>query len=389
MEPQGDVVNNICAEPNSNSVPTFSGVSSQTEIKVEKVQHTWTVKNFSHCYQEYLENFVYLQRGDEQLTWSIKIYPKGNGENNKDFVFLCLNRVVNSNAKSAKIGFKSQFKLRTAENKDIEMRIHPNPSHSDYVSYIKRDVLFPQILPRDLIIVNVEIDVAVETITTTAEPIMFESTNCEQQLVEDYQRMFRDNMLTDFLIRVGNREIRTHKAILAARSPVFEAMLKHADTEESKTGILNITDMDYDVIHEMIYYIYCGRCQKDISDVATDLLIAADKYRLEELKTHCEKFLVENLTIENACTLLILGDLYMAPRLRQRAVQYILQRPKNVTHTPGWENIIKQHPDLITDIFNQFDKQSSTGVSSSVTTISGASLDIPGVPGGAPPPTGL
>lgn len=184
----GNSGNEMC----SNGVPAL-GVSSQTEIKVEKVQHTWTVKNFSHCYQEYLENFVYLQRGDEQLTWSIKIYPKGNGENNKDFVFLCLNRVINNNVKAGKIGFKSQFKLRTAENKDIEvnfldeefkklinefqMRIHPNPSHSDYVSYIKRDVLFPQIMPRDMIIVNVEIDVAVETITTTNEPIQVSFKN--------------------------------------------------------------------------------------------------------------------------------------------------------------------------------------------------------------------
>lgn len=64
------------------------------------------------------------------------------------------------------------FILRTSEMKEIEMRIHPNPSHSDYVSYIKRDVLFPQILPNDSIIVNVEIDVAVETVTTTLEDIM-------------------------------------------------------------------------------------------------------------------------------------------------------------------------------------------------------------------------
>lgn len=55
--------------------------------------------------------------------------------------------------------------------KEIEMRIHPNPSHSDYVSYIKRDVLFPQILPNDSIIVNVEIDVAVETVTTTVDDL--------------------------------------------------------------------------------------------------------------------------------------------------------------------------------------------------------------------------
>lgn len=49
------------------------------------------------------------------------------------------------------------------------MRVHPNPSHSDYVSYIKRDVLFPQIQPADSITVFVEIDVAVETITTSVD----------------------------------------------------------------------------------------------------------------------------------------------------------------------------------------------------------------------------
>lgn len=78
---------------------------------LQHVKHSWTVKNFSHCYQEYLENFVHLHRGEDTLTWSIKIYPKGNGENNKDFVFLCLNRVVsNTNApcKNGKIGFKSR-----------------------------------------------------------------------------------------------------------------------------------------------------------------------------------------------------------------------------------------------------------------------------------------
>lgn len=48
------------------------------------------------------------------------------------------------------------------------MRVHPNPSHSDYVCYVKRDVLFPQILPADLIQVTVEIEVAVETVTTSA-----------------------------------------------------------------------------------------------------------------------------------------------------------------------------------------------------------------------------
>ena len=55
--------------------------------QIKYLKHNWTVKNFSHCYQEYLENYVNLPNSD--LTWSIKIYPKGNGENNK--VILTIN----------------------------------------------------------------------------------------------------------------------------------------------------------------------------------------------------------------------------------------------------------------------------------------------------------
>ncbi|KAL3998449.1 Protein maternal effect lethal 26 [Acanthocheilonema viteae] len=344
-----------------STMASHSSNSSQTEIKVEHVKHSWTVKNFSHCYQEYLENFVHLHRGEDTLTWSIKIYPKGNGENNKDFVFLCLNRVVsNTNApcKNGKIGFKSRFILRTSEMKEIEMRIHPNPSHSDYVSYIKRDVLFPQILPNDSIIVNVEIDVAVETVTTTLEEML--TSNSEQQLTEDYLKMLKDNVLTDFTIKVSEREIRVHRAILAARSPVFAAMLRHEDTNEAKTGVMVIEDLEYDTVTEMLNFIYCGRCLRDVNEFAfaSDLLIAADKYRLEELKSHCEKALIQALTFENVCELLIISDIYSAPRLRHRAVEFIIQHPRNITSTPGWDNVVKQHHDLVTDIVRHFDKSS-------------------------------
>ena len=68
--------------------------------------------------------------------------------------------------------FRSRFFLKNSEGKDIEMRVHPNPSHSDYVSYIKRDVLFPQIQPADSITVLVEIDVAVDTYLNFAMYLM-------------------------------------------------------------------------------------------------------------------------------------------------------------------------------------------------------------------------
>jgi hypothetical protein len=47
---------------------------------------------------------------------------------------------------------------------------------------------------------------------------------------------------------VDGKDIPCHKSILAARSPVFSAMLDHPDTHESKTGVLCIEDVEYMVL---------------------------------------------------------------------------------------------------------------------------------------------
>lgn len=56
----------------------------------------------------------------------------------------------------------------------------------------------------------------------------------EKQLSEDCLRLLTDRIMTDFTIMVGEHEIPVHKIILAARSPVFAAMLNHEDTSEFK-----------------------------------------------------------------------------------------------------------------------------------------------------------
>lgn len=352
----------IPADMDTGTLMAIGPHSSQTEIKVEKVTHNWTVKNFSHCYQEYLENYVYLNRQDETLQWSVKIYPKGNGENNKDFVFLCLNRVIPSSQqqnsstvtnKFGKVGFKSRFVMKTAENKEIEMRVHPNPSHSDYVSYIKRDVLFPQILPQDIIIVLVEIDVAVETVTTSSEEGIT-VPDSDGQLIQDYQKLLRDNLYSDFIIKVGAREIKVHRAILAARSSVFAAMLAH-DTEEAKNNYMEIKDLEFDVVLEMLSFIYSGRCPR-LSELGAELLIAADKYSLADLKLHCEKALMGALSIDNSCEFLILSDIHSASKLREKAVEFILAHSFTITNTQGWGMMLQEHPALVTEVVQNFNR---------------------------------
>lgn len=60
-----------------------------------------------------------------------------------------------------------------------------------------------------------------------------------------------------------------------ARSPVFAAMFEH-EMEERKQNRVAITDVDHEVLREMLRFIYTGRAA-NLERMADDLLAAADK----------------------------------------------------------------------------------------------------------------
>lgn len=63
----------------------------------------------------------------------------------------------------------------------------------------------------------------------------------------------------------------------AARSPVFAAMFEH-EMEERKQNRVAITDVDHEVLKEMLRFIYTGKAP-NLEKMADDLLAAADKVR--------------------------------------------------------------------------------------------------------------
>lgn len=63
--------------------------------------------------------------------------------------------------------------------------------------------------------------------------------------------------------------------IIIARSPVFAAMFEH-EMEERKQNRVAISDVDHDVLKEMLRFIYTGKAP-NLEKMADDLLAAADK----------------------------------------------------------------------------------------------------------------
>lgn len=63
-----------------------------------------------------------------------------------------------------------------------------------------------------------------------------------------------------------------------ARSPVFAAMFEH-EMEERKQNRVAITDVDHEVLKEMLRFIYTGKAP-NLEKMADDLLAAADKVNI-------------------------------------------------------------------------------------------------------------
>lgn len=59
---------------------------------------------------------------------------------------------------------------------------------------------------------------------------------------------------------------------------MFAAMFEH-EMEERKHNRVEITDVDHEVLREMLRFIYTGRAA-NLEKMADDLLAAADKVRL-------------------------------------------------------------------------------------------------------------
>jgi speckle-type POZ protein len=85
---------------------------------------------------------------------------------------------------------------------------------------------------------------------------------------------------------------------------------------------VEITDVDNEVLKEMLRFIYTGK-STNLDKMADDLLAAADKYALDRLKVMCEEALCTSLSVENAADVLILADLHSADQLKAQAIDFI------------------------------------------------------------------
>ncbi|CAI4231479.1 unnamed protein product [Auanema sp. JU1783] len=333
-----------------------------TQVKVIKFNYMWTINNFSFCREEMgevLKSSTFSAGANDKLKWCLRINPKGLDEESRDYLSLYLLLVqCNKNEVRAKFKF-SILNAKREETKAMEsQRAYRFVQGKDwgFKKFIRRDFLLDEtngLLPDDRLSIFCEVSVVAETINVTGQTsaAQFKVPSC--RLSEDLAILFENRTFSDCTLVAAKSQpeqtFHVHKAILAARSPVFHAMFEHKMSEYVKNEV-TIDDVEPEVLKEMINYMYTGNSQ-NVEQMAQHLIAAADKYQLDRLKVMCEQSLCSALTADNACVTLVLADLYNAEQLRNHAINYINVNATDVMNSDGWKDLVKEHPPLLAEVF--------------------------------------
>lgn len=223
----------------------------------------------------------------ERIKWCLQVYPKGLSVSKENMVWIGLKNLSNIQVETG-----GQFYILIKHTKEIK-------------KWNLKTCLFKQgdMCGRDFIHLSSLMDSNLQLLVPGDITIGFrlEISNIIKQKscfrtteVDDFEEIVNSQKFYDLtIISADGKRFYVHKGILASRSNVFKATF---DEMEKTQKFLVIEDFSYKVLLEMLRFIYCGKVN-EINPSVSELMYAAEKYCIEDLKILCEET-ITNLKAE-------------------------------------------------------------------------------------------
>ncbi|KAJ8669866.1 hypothetical protein QAD02_001125 [Eretmocerus hayati] len=308
----------------------------EVERRPAESEHSWTwiVKKCSSHLNSPVGTKIespYFTIGNYSLRFLW--YPGGFDASTQEYVGVQLKnqRFFNVTIKfSIHLGYDTikMFKM-TKCNKNLDPITGSNPSFGDF-RLVKREILLDQVLQLS----NDEL-----MIKCVIHGLDIPESHSRFQLLDNYEKFVDNEKLSDVKIvvgkKLGKKIIHAHKLVLANGSDVFAAMFEH-DMTENEEGIVNIDDIDYDVMLEIVRYLYTGKIER-IFHKTKELVVAADKYGLMDLKTLCGKYLCMDLSPSNIFEYIKFADRFNIIDLKNSSESYFIFHGKEIVKLPDFD----------------------------------------------------
>jgi len=328
-----------------------------------KAEKKWEFLNYALIWPTHEENQdtfnspPFHAEGDESVKWSLRFRPYGRkGDDGKDTSLALV--LQQSSESRAKINAKFTLTIRHEEkNETLSHHTDGMLSHVfirgsligyGYLSFSRKT----EILNCNALSIICKLEYAHTTTTTSnVHHTLSLPTNEKEDssLTKDLGQLLSTNEGSNICFVINGQEIKAHKLIISARSPVFAAMFT-SGMKENLVNRVDIEDVSPDVFQALLHFIYTD--QVDFAEVdAKDLLIAANKYLLPLLKFQCQESLSQSLTKENCTEMLMLADVHNAVYLKKSATRLIRVHHKEIMKTDNWKNLKESSPELAVHVF--------------------------------------
>ncbi|OVA12341.1 BTB/POZ-like [Macleaya cordata] len=166
-------------------------------------------------------------------------------------------------------------------------------------------------------------------------------------------KMLSEGIHTDITINTSDGRIGAHRAVLAARSPVFRSMFSH-NLKEMELSTIDISDMSMEACQTFLNYIYGSIKDDEFLNNRLALLHAADKYDISELKESCHDSLMQDINTENVLERLQIANLYQLPILKSSCMRYLVKFGKIFDIRDDFNDFLKcRDRELIAEVFHE------------------------------------
>jgi speckle-type POZ protein len=197
-----------------------------------------------------------------------------------------------------------------------------------------------------------EPDQVVAGATPSASPPELKPSS-ESALHADLGRILKTKEGADVRFEVHGKVFTAHKLVLAARSPIFRAQFYDPtkDTTTSTSHTLHINDMDPETFEALLHYIYTDSLPPTIDVVlALDLLVAAARYSLQDLKSTAEGELCKYIGTSRVFKMLEVAEVYRCSKLKEACLDFIGSRRNANPVNHDVEHLARRCPTVIKDV---------------------------------------
>ena len=141
--------------------------------------------------------------------------------------------------------------------------------------------------------------------------------------------------------------LRCHRVILCACSRVFLEMFENKESEEAKSGKIIVKDSPAHVMKTLLDFIYQDGLENVSLDDVEELMKAAEKYKVDGLKTACEQELIKMLTVPNCVYMLHLAKKVGCDSLEEKARDLVKANIAILFDTKDYFLLMQDFPDAL------------------------------------------